>query len=255
MTPIVQVERLGWSVDGRTILDQVSFEAHAGELVAVIGRNGAGKSTLLDILAGLRQPSAGSVTIAGRRVDDWPARDRARVLSHLPQIARADMTFSVDQLVLMGRYPHATGWWESPEDRDAARRAMARCDVLEFRHRTVGTLSGGERQRVLLAACLAQEPRVLLLDEPATFLDVEQQLRCFSTLREEADQGLTCFAVTHDVNLALRFCTRILLLGNRSVISDTSVKQALQSTEWLRQLSPQLDVTTTADGRAWVTYR
>ncbi len=255
MTPVIRAERLGWRVDGRAILEQVSFDAYAGEFIAVIGRNGAGKSTLLDMLAGLRRPSAGTVTIGGRRVEAWPARDRARVVAHLPQIARADLTFSVEQLVLMGRYPHAAGWWESTADRDAARRAMARCDVLDLGDRTVSTLSGGERQRVVLAACLAQEPRVLLLDEPATFLDVEQQLRCFSTVREETERGLTCLAVTHDLNLALRFCSRILLLGNRSLVKDTSTTHALASAEWLRELSPRLDVTTTADGHAWVTYQ
>jgi iron complex transport system ATP-binding protein len=132
---------------------------------------------------------------------------------------------------------------------------MARCDVLDLADRTVSTLSGGERQRVVLAACLAQEPRVLLLDEPATFLDVEQQLRCFSAVREETERGLACLAVTHDLNLALKFCTRILLLANRSLAKDTPTTNALQSAEWLRELSPRLDVMTTPDGHAWVTYQ
>ena len=125
-----------------------------------------------------------------------------------------------EALVLMGRYPHAGRWFESDEDREVAHEAMRRCGCLEFRRRPLGTLSGGERQRVFLAACLAQRPRVLLLDEPATFLDVDQQLECFSVLRDEADRGAACLAVTHDVNLALTFCTRLIVLADRGIARD-----------------------------------
>ena len=142
-----------------------------------------------------------------------------------------------EALVLMGRYPHASRWFESDEDREAAQEAMRRCDCLEFRRRGLGTLSGGERQRVLLAACLAQRPRVLLLDEPATFLDVDQQLQCFSVLRAEADRGTACLAVTHDVNLALTFCTRLIVLAERGIARDLPAETALDAPEWLRVFS------------------
>ena len=127
-----------------------------------------------------------------------------------------------EALVLMGRYAHADRWFESDEDRRIAEEAMQRCECLEFRRRTLATLSGGERQRVFLAACLAQRAPVLLLDEPATFLDVDQQLQCFSVLRAEADRGAACVAVTHDVNLALTFCTRLIVLADRGVARDLS---------------------------------
>src|SRR6185436_7981559 len=130
------------------------------------------------------------------------------------------------QLVLMGRYPHADRWFESDADRHAAEKAMATCHCLAWRSRRVSTLSGGERQRVLLAACLAQEPSLLLLDEPSTFLDVDQQLHCFNLLRDEAVSGRACIAVTHDVNLALTFCTRIIVLADKRVACDMAASDA-----------------------------
>ena len=123
---------------------------------------------------------------------------------------------------------------------------MTRCACLEFRHRRLSTLSGGERQRVLLAACLAQQPRLLLLDEPATYLDIDQQLHCFTLLREEASRGAACLAVTHDLNLALTFCTRLLILADRTIAHDVPVAAALDHPEWLSLFSPRLTVTRTS---------
>ena len=144
---------------------------------------------MLDIMAGLRTADSGSVRIDGRELKQWQARDRARWISHLPQGIRSELPFTVEQIVLMGRYAHADKWFESEEDVQHAVRAMERMQCLAYRHRSYYTLSGGERQRVLLAACLAQEPKLLLFDEPSTYLDVQQQLQCFSTLDEAGGGG------------------------------------------------------------------
>jgi iron complex transport system ATP-binding protein len=169
-------------------------------------------------------------------------------------MVRTEVAFSAEQLVLMGRYPHSSGWNESPDDRQVAEAAMRRCGCMEFRERRLSTLSGGERQRVLLAACLAQKPRLLLLDEPATFLDIEQQLQCFSMLREETSRGAACIAVTHDINLALTFCKRLLVLAEKSLATDVPIEAAIENPEWLRWFSPRLEVTRTPTGRPWVYY-
>jgi iron complex transport system ATP-binding protein len=160
-----------------------------------------------------------------------------------------------EALVLMGRYPHAAGWLETDGDRAIAEEAMRRCDCLEFRQRRVGTLSGGERQRVFLAACLAQRARLLLLDEPATFLDVDQQLQTFSVLRAEADRGVGCVAVTHDVNLALTFCTRLIVLAEKGVARDLSTHTALDAPDWLGVFSHRLGIDHGTGTRPWVRYR
>jgi iron complex transport system ATP-binding protein len=253
--PVLRVRNIGWRAGAVSVLERASFAVVPGEFVAVMGRNGAGKSTLLDILAGLRAPTEGAVVLAGRPLDDWTAIERARLLAHLPQNLRADLAMRAEALVLMGRYPHATRWFETDEDHALAEEAMRRCDCLEFRRRRVGTLSGGERQRVFLAACLAQRARLLLLDEPATFLDVDQQLETFSVLRAEADRGIACVAVTHDVNLALTFCTRLIVLAGKGVARDLSADTALDAPEWLRVFSHRLGVDDGTSTRRWVRYR
>ncbi|MBM3818770.1 MAG: ABC transporter ATP-binding protein [Acidimicrobiia bacterium] len=253
--PIVRVRDIGWVTGGVTVLEHVGFDVAPGELVAIMGRNGAGKSTLLDIIGGLRMPSEGVVAIADRPLAEWRPANRARVVAHLPQNLRADLTMRAEALVLMGRYAHAAQWFESDDDREVAHTAMRRCDCLQYRDRSLGTLSGGERQRVLLAACLAQQPRVLLLDEPTTFLDVDQQLHCFTLLRDEAGGGTACLAVTHDINLALTFCTRLIVLAEHSIAYDMLVGAALADPSWLRVFSDRLHVDRGAGTAAWVRYQ
>jgi iron complex transport system ATP-binding protein len=192
--------------------------------------------------------------LADRALREWTAIERARLLAHLPQSLRADLSTLAESLVLMGRYPHAEAWFESDDDRDIAEESMRRCECLTFRDRPLSTLSGGERQRVFLAACLAQRARVLLLDEPATFLDVDQQLQCFGVLRAEADRGTACVAVTHDVNLALTFCTRLIVLADRTVACDLAADAALDMPAWLGAFSARL-VVEHGPSRSWVRYR
>ena len=254
MTSLLRVDNVGWRAGTKRILSGVSFAVQPGEFVALMGRNGAGKSTLLDLIAGVRQPVEGEVLFDERPAGTWPAAELARTVGHLPQTVRADAPFSAEQLVLMGRYPHAAQWEESDADRAIAERAMQRCGCLEFRDRRAATLSGGERQRVLLAACLAQAPRLFLLDEPATFLDVDHQFQCFALLREEVDRGAACIAVTHDINLALTFCTRLLVLSDATLVRDLSADEAAVSQDWLQLFSPRLHVMQTPAGRPWVWY-
>ena len=158
-TPVLCLQNVAWRApSGPEILRGVSLSVEPGEFVAIMGRNGAGKSTLLDIVAGLRRPAEGRVTLAGRSLDEWHPSERARVLAHMPQMLRGDLSTPAEALVLMGRYPHAARWFESDDDARIAQEAMERCECLEFRQRALSTLSGGERQRVYLAACLAQRP-------------------------------------------------------------------------------------------------
>ena len=239
----------------REVLRGVSLEAGVGEFLAVVGANGAGKSTLLDLVSGFRRPSGGRVTIDGLRVDVYGVRELARRVSHLPQAVHADLPFTVEQLVEMGRYPHTDRWFESEEDHRLVKAAMERTNCWMWRERGFATLSGGERQRVLLAACLAQETDVLLLDEPSTFLDIDQQLQCFSMLREEAERGRLCVAVTHDLNLAMSFCTRMVVLAEGRVARDMSVAEAAAEDEWLGLFSGRLQMEAAKDGAPWVSYR
>jgi ABC-type cobalamin/Fe3+-siderophores transport system ATPase subunit len=250
----LRIADVAWEVAGRSVLSGVTFDLRGGEVAVVMGRNGAGKSTLLDIVAGLRQPAGGDVRLDDRSLAAWDPRARARVIAHLPQIVRPELPFLAGELVLMGRYPHTDRWFEGEEDRAAVERAMRRTDCWELRDRLLQTLSGGERQRVLLAACFAQEPALLLLDEPSTHLDIDQQMHCFSLLREESARGAACLAVTHDLNLALAYATRLIVLADGRVALDASIEEAIRSSQWLSLFSSRLTLTTTAAGRAWVSY-
>ena len=256
MSALLAAQDVTWPIAGASVVEHVSFKIQPGEFISLMGRNGAGKSTVVDLLAGLRRPHGGAVLLHGRPVEAWPAVERARRVGHMPQSVRAHSAMCVEQIVTMGRYPHHPGrWMESAADCMSVEHAMDECGCLQFRHRRLSTLSGGERQRVLLAACIAQEPEVLLLDEPSTFLDVDQQLQSFAMLRARADRGAACVAVSHDLNLALTFCSRIILLADRTVARDMTIEAAVESDDWLALFSPRLRKVTLQGGRSWVAYQ
>jgi ABC-type cobalamin/Fe3+-siderophores transport system ATPase subunit len=255
MTALLQVADVSFSYPGRTVFSGVSFEAGAGEFIALMGSNGAGKSTLLDAITGRHRPTSGGITLIGKPLEEWGPNELALRVAHLPQSVRADLPFTVEQLVLMGRYPHSEGWFDSPADVAAAQVSMQRTSCWEDRSRRFFTLSGGERQRVLLAACLAQDATVCLMDEPSVFLDIDQQLRCFDLLAEEAQNGKLCLAVTHDLNLALSYCSRLLILAGQKLVMDRSTTGALHASDWLGYFSNRLHMGETTDGKPWVWYR
>ena len=219
-----RVDRLGFTYG----LRDATFELSGTGVVAIAGPNGAGKSTLLGIMAGLRQPYSGSCTFDGTEVRRWRRRDFARRVAFLPQMLRLEFPFTAEQVVLMGRTPYGGGWFESPEDERAAERAMEITDTLTFRNRDFRTLSGGERQRVILASALAQQPDTLLLDEPTTFLDLKHQLAMYRLL-VELGRSLLVVAVTHDLNLALQFADRVLVLAGGCVAGDGAPQEVLNS--------------------------
>ena len=255
MSHVLAIEDLSFSHGRRQILKRASFSARPGEFLALLGVNGAGKSTLLDILAGLRKADSGTVMVEGRDQHNWTLRALAQRISHLPQAVNADLPFTAGELVAMGRYPHTDRWFESEEDHTRIQESMERTRCWEHRDRSFSTLSGGERQRVLLAACLAQDGSTLLLDEPSTFLDIEQQLHCFAVLREEARRGKLCIAVTHDLNLALTHCTRLIVLADGVIAYDLLASEAHTDQSWLSLFSSRLRIESTPAGSLWVWYQ
>lgn len=211
---------------GCMALDVGRLEIAGPALVAVTGPNGAGKSTLLGTLAGLRDCS-GTVLFGGRGLGAWKRRDFARRVAVVPQAVRLDFPFLAEEVVLMGRTPYAAGLFESPEDRAAVDRALAITDSAAFRRRDFRSLSGGERQRVVLASALAQSPAVLLLDEPTTYLDLEHQVAIYRLLRDLARGGLLVIAATHDLNLAMAYADRVIVLDRGRVAADGAPQKVL----------------------------
>jgi len=207
-------------------LHEATFEFPRNGLITIAGPNGAGKSTLLGILAGLRSPYLGSCTYAGKEVRQWSKREFARKVAFLPQSIRLEFPFTAEEVVLMGRTPYARGWFQTDEDRSAAVDAMTITDTLGFRARDFRSLSGGERQRVILASALTQRPEALLLDEPATHLDLRHQLSLYRLLGELAT-SLLVVAVTHDLNLALQFSHRVMVLEDGRIAGDGAPRKVL----------------------------
>jgi iron complex transport system ATP-binding protein len=198
----------------RTLVDKLDWTVGAGECWCVIGRNGAGKSTLMRTLAGLRQPDSGSVFMSGRALADWPLDELARKRAYLPQSRSDAFSYRVLETVLAARHPyHAQRYWEGSDDQAIAMSALASMEVAELAQRDVRSLSGGERQRVAIAAMLAQDTPLLLLDEPANALDLAHQVSMMQLLSKLCrEQGKTAVTIGHDLNLAQQACSHVLFL-------------------------------------------
>ena len=198
----------------RLLVERLDWRVGPGESWCVIGPNGAGKSTLLRTLAGLRPLEAGSVLLAGKALSEWPLPALARERAYLAQSRGDAFSYRVIETVLMARHPyHADRYWEGSDDHAAAELALRTLDVLHLAQRDVRTLSGGERQRVAIAALLAQDTPLLLLDEPANALDLAHQVAMTNLLaRLCKEEGRAIVSVGHDLNLAWSGATHALLL-------------------------------------------
>ncbi len=225
----LQAQDLTFAYNGSPVLQHVSLDLQPGRLVGVVGPNGAGKSTLVRLLSGLLPPGAGKVTLDGRPIGAWKRRDLARRLAVVPQAPNLPEMFTAAEVVLLGRTPHLGILGnESAHDREVARRAMERTETWHLANRPIGTLSGGEKQRVVVARALAQEPAVLLLDEPTTHLDVNHQIGLISLIKHlVAADNLAALAILHDLNLASLYCDELILLVDGQVRACGSPQQVL----------------------------
>lgn len=223
MSDLVTLEAVSRCSDGRMLLDGVSLTVKTGELVGIIGPNGAGKTTLLSIMAGLLEPSAGMVYINQVPLSTLCRRQIAQQIAAVPQATTvSDFRFSARDIVLMGRYPHRDRFaGETFEDHAIATDAMRHTRVMPFADRSVTELSGGERQRVTVARALAQQPRLLLLDEPTASLDLSHQLHVLQLVYQRVTKDrLTAVIAIHDLGLASRFCDRLILLDQGRIVAD-----------------------------------
>ena len=216
------------TLEDRAVLRAVNLAVRRGEFVGLIGPNGAGKTTLLRVLANLLRPQRGCVALDGVDISTLSPRTLARKAAYLAQGAPAHWPLRVDKVVALGRLPHLD-WWQAPGAQDAAaiERAMELAEVTHLRERAVTTLSGGERMRVLLARVLAAQPELILADEPVAALDPYHQLHVMEILREHAHRGGAAVAVLHELNLAARFCDRLLLLSDGELVCDGPAREVL----------------------------
>ena len=223
----ITVKDLEFSYNSHPVLERIGFDLEPGRILGVIGPNGSGKSTLIKCLNRLLTPRKGSVTAGGREFAALSRRELAKSISYLPQETTPGLPASVFETVLMGRRPHAS-WRTSRADAEKALKALLRLDLLEFADREFQALSGGEQQRVLLARALAQEARLLLLDEPTSSLDIRRQIQVMETVRDLAvSTGLTVIMVVHDLNLAARYTDNLLILSNGKIHSHGPSEKVL----------------------------
>jgi iron complex transport system ATP-binding protein len=227
---MIETVHLSLRAGERMLLEDLSWRAAAGECWCVIGPNGAGKSTLLRTLAGLREPEAGAVALNGRVLAGWPLPALARERAYLAQARSDAFAYRVIETVLMARHPyHDERYWEGSDDHVAAEEALRALDVLALARRDVRTLSGGERQRVAIAALLAQDTPLLLLDEPTAALDLAHQVSVMSLLALLCREcGKTVVAVGHDLNLAYGSATHALLLMGEGAWRAGTVAEVMQ---------------------------
>jgi len=216
---VLTVENVSAGYGDKPVLHGVAMAAARGEFVGLIGPNGSGKTTLLRVMSGVLRPSDGTVRLKGADLRGIRWRALARTMACLSQEIALDLPFAVREVVLMGRSPHLSQLGgETREDLEVAERCMALADVSQIADRPITEISGGERQRAFIAMCLAQEPEILVLDEPTSHLDIGHQLSVLNLVRKlNRDGGVTVIAVFHDLNLAAEYCDRVLLLNGGRV--------------------------------------
>ena len=247
------LEGVGMRYGERDVLRAITIRFESAQLTAIIGPNGAGKSTLMGIMAGFRPGYSGVCSYRGRDIQKWPRRGLARCVSVVPQSLHVDFPFTAEQVVMMGRSPYSQGLFEAPGDHQAVENAMRMTDTIDFRLCDFRSLSGGERQRVVLASALAQSTEFLLLDEPATYLDLKHQVSIYRLLHQMRSSGRGVVTVTHDLNTALTYADRVVLLSDGAIAADGPPAEVLTASTVEQIFGVRAIVQARAD-RPWITY-
>lgn len=226
---ILRSESLSFAyTPGEDVVKDLSLDVAEGEVVCVLGPNGAGKSTLLRLLAGITKPRTGAVSIGGDPIGSLSPRDRARRIALVPQSLYSLPDLSVEEFVRQGRYAYRARFrGPSPEDVAAITRALEDTELSDLTHRALDSLSGGQRQRALVARALAQEPRIVLVDEPTNSLDLHHRIHVFDVIARVGCEGRAALVVTHDMNLAAQYATRVVLIQDGAIVADGSVHDVL----------------------------
>lgn len=245
---MILVENLSISLSGNKILKEVSLTVNDGEYVSIIGPNGAGKTTLIKCLAGIHRGWDGSIQIGGKPFSEHGSKALAKLQSYVPQAEGRTNPLTVEEFVAMGRYPHLSPFTTlNSEDYEAIDNALARAGLEPFRQRKLNTLSGGERQMAFIAAALAQDTKILLLDEPSTFLDYRHQANVTAILKSACrEKGITVVAVHHDINTATACSNRIYAIkagriachGTPEELANAAILKEIYETDFTVTTSP-----------------
>lgn len=241
---IVEAREVDFSYYDGLVIKSVSLGLKRGDMVGLIGPNGSGKTTLLRILSGFLPPKSGSVYLLGRNLGEMSRRDIARLIAVVPQELEMLFSFSVWEMVMMGRTPHVGRLLGAVRrDREVVERVMERVGIQNLAQRPFQELSGGERQKVIVAMALAQEPDILLLDEPTVHLDINHQVEVLELLRRlNMESGLTVLATMHDLNLAALYFDNLVLLNEGEIFSHGTPEEVLQEANIRRVFEASVEI-------------
>ncbi len=237
MPTAIQLDHVTAKYRDHALLEDISLTIAPGEMIGILGPNGAGKSTLFNIVSGLLVPTAGTVSLFGTELRRLPARERARAIAVVPQELDIPVPYTVGEIVMMGRTV-SIGRFASPtaQDRQAVERAMVYTDVADIRNRPLNELSGGERQRAIVAMVLAQEPRIILMDEATSHLDINHRLEIMQLVeRLNREEGVTVLMISHDLQMAAEFSRRLIVLHQGRIVADGTPSSVLTE-ETLRRV-------------------
>jgi iron complex transport system ATP-binding protein len=228
MTAAIEIRDLSFAYKDRAVLHRVSLQVERGEMIGILGPNGSGKTTLLKILSAVLR-GQGVVKLNGKDIEVYGRRELSRIFAVVQQDAHVNFPYTAAEIVLMGRASyHSPFALEGKKDLEIARASMELTDSLVLANRYLHELSGGEKQRVMIARALAQEPEILLLDEPSAFLDLKHQVQVFELLRRlNRERGLTIVAALHDLNLAALFFPRLMMLSDGKIYRDGTPPEVL----------------------------
>lgn len=231
------LKNIDFSYNGLPVIHDVNFTVNSGEILGIIGPNGSGKSTLLSLICGVLKPDSGEIFIQGKNIEEIPKKKLYQTVAVVPQDSITSSNFTVLDTVLMGRSPYLKGsFWEKEIDYQIAINSIKEVGIYDLKDKYASQLSGGERQRVTIAQALSQQPKILLLDEPTTHLDINSQLEIMNLIiRLNKEQKITVIVVFHDINLAASFCPKILILSNGEIFvigytEEVLTSQILEST-------------------------
>jgi len=216
---LYKVKNLSWAYGTNRVLNQISFDLSQGGFTGIIGPNGSGKTTLMKLLLGFLIPPEGEISLQNRPISRYSPKERARIISYVPQRPESYFSYTVEELITMGRYSHLRGFGLlTPEDRKVVEQIIVQLELSAMRKEPLDHLSGGELQRVLLGRALAQQAQCILLDEPTNHLDVRHQLDLLAHLRSIKGEGVSIISIFHDINMALAYSDQIILLDRGSLL-------------------------------------
>ena len=228
---IISINNLSYNISNKPILSNISLNIEEGDFICILGPNGAGKTTFVKLITNLITPSSGSIYMYNKNITEYKKKDFAKNIAYIPQSFNIDYNFSVEDLILMGRIPYLPFFADySYIDYQCAKNAMNALDILHLKNRNISTLSGGEIQRVFLARALAQEAKILVLDEAMSELDIGHQISTINILKKlNKEKNITIISVMHDINIASNFFNKSIIFNDGKLIGFNTTEKVLSS--------------------------